>query len=190
MAELEGHKRGDHISFNAFCPQCRGAATSRLRQHFRRDVSGWPGGQLSIDTSGPHPPGRWPSGRPENVPRHAVHFLLGAFSVKTKAEMAAMRGRECETRGDARVAVGGGRGGDRDPGGVTVGAAGVDPASPQHLGADLALETAIVDESPEAGRAATPQARQLASLVARAFEVDDLAPAGGASWVGLCCEAH
>ena len=73
LAELEEHKRGGHISFNASCPQCRGAA-GRMRPHFRHDMSTRPGGQLSIDMSGPHLPGRWPSGRPEDVPRHAVHF--------------------------------------------------------------------------------------------------------------------
>eukprot|EP00959_Pyramimonas_sp_CCMP1952_P303986 6361778-Pyramimonas_sp.AAC.1 len=100
--------------------------------------------------SGPHLPGRWPSGRPEDLPRHAAHFLLGAFSVKTKAEMAAMRRREREAREDAQAAVGGEGGGDRDPGGGEAGSAGVDPAAPPHPGADQALEAAIVDESPEA----------------------------------------
>ncbi|CAK0862073.1 unnamed protein product, partial [Prorocentrum cordatum] len=81
---LQEQMEGGHISVRPDCPGCRGAH-GRLRAHRRFDVSTRPGGQLSIDTSGPHLPGRWPSSRPENSAKQAVHFLLGAHVVETPA---------------------------------------------------------------------------------------------------------
>ncbi|CAK0886282.1 unnamed protein product [Prorocentrum cordatum] len=96
-AELQRHREEGHLKFLASCRECRGAA-GRLRQHFRHDVSTRPGGQLSVDLSGPHLPGRWPSGRPEDVPKQAVHFVLGAFSVMSETEMEVLRKREEDAR--------------------------------------------------------------------------------------------
>ncbi|CAK0848315.1 unnamed protein product [Prorocentrum cordatum] len=81
---LQEHMEGGHTSVRPDCPGCRGAH-GRLRAHHRFDVTTRPEGQLNIDTSGPHPPGRWPSSRPENSAKQAVHFLLGAYVVETPA---------------------------------------------------------------------------------------------------------
>ena len=40
---------------------------------------------MSIDTSGPHQLGRWPSSRPEDLGKRAYHFLLAAYVVESPA---------------------------------------------------------------------------------------------------------
>ncbi|CAK0867649.1 unnamed protein product [Prorocentrum cordatum] len=102
LTKLRERQEGGHIHFDVNCPQCRGAH-GRMRQHFRHDASTRPGGQLSIDLSGPHLPGRWPSGRSEDTGRMAQHFLLGAFSVVTAADMQNRADREGEAREAAGV---------------------------------------------------------------------------------------
>eukprot|EP00959_Pyramimonas_sp_CCMP1952_P195351 4084841-Pyramimonas_sp.AAC.1 len=72
-----------------------------MKPHFRRDAATRPGGQLSVDLSGPHLAGRWPSGRPEDAGRKATYFLLGAFSVATGADLALRALREEAARADA-----------------------------------------------------------------------------------------
>ncbi|CAK0858473.1 unnamed protein product [Prorocentrum cordatum] len=102
LTKLRERQEGGHIHFDVNCPQCRGAH-GRMRQHFRHDASTRLGGQLSIDLSGPHLPGRWPSGRSEDTGRMAQHFLLGAFSVATAADTQNRADREGEAREAAGV---------------------------------------------------------------------------------------
>ncbi|CAK0837207.1 unnamed protein product [Prorocentrum cordatum] len=102
LTKLRERQEGGRIHFDVNCPQCRGAH-GRMCQHFRHDASARPGGQLSIDLSGPHLPGRWPSGRSEDTGRMAQHFVLGAFSVVTAADMQSRADREAEAREAAGV---------------------------------------------------------------------------------------
>ena len=69
-AKLREHAAGGHIEFDPACPGCRGAH-GRMRPHRRLDVRTRLGGQLSVDISGPHLPGKWPSGRQEDAHRKA-----------------------------------------------------------------------------------------------------------------------
>eukprot|EP00959_Pyramimonas_sp_CCMP1952_P344652 7218229-Pyramimonas_sp.AAC.1 len=59
------------------CRECRLAA-GRMRPHYRLDPSFRPGGQLSVDISGPRPKGLWPSSLAEDGPRRACYFLVAA----------------------------------------------------------------------------------------------------------------
>ncbi|CAK0910095.1 unnamed protein product, partial [Prorocentrum cordatum] len=102
LTKLRERQEGGRIHFDVSCPQCRGVR-GRMRQHFRHDARARPGGQLSVDLSGPHLPGRWPSGRAEDTGRMAQHFLLGAFSVVTAADMQERARREGEAREAAGV---------------------------------------------------------------------------------------
>ncbi|CAK0805863.1 unnamed protein product, partial [Prorocentrum cordatum] len=102
---LRQHEEAGHVVFDPACSKRRGAF-GRMRQHFRHDASTRPGGQLSVDLSGPHLPGRWPSGRPEDQGKKAIHFLLAAFSVTTDDELALKRRREEGARASSEAAPG------------------------------------------------------------------------------------
>ena len=78
---LEEHRAAGHPHFRHDCPECR-AAAGRHRPHWRLDEATRPGGQVSGDISGPHPAGRFPSDRQEDLPRRPRYFLLFAFVVQ------------------------------------------------------------------------------------------------------------
>ncbi|CAK0822789.1 unnamed protein product, partial [Prorocentrum cordatum] len=71
---------------------------SRMRAHWRLDARTRPGGQLSVDISGPHPAGLWPGALPEDRPKRAQYFVLGAYAVMTASERAAAAGAEQRAR--------------------------------------------------------------------------------------------
>ncbi|CAK0805588.1 unnamed protein product, partial [Prorocentrum cordatum] len=100
LTELAKHRAEGHPTFMAECRECRLAA-GRMRPHYRLDPATRPGGQLSADLSGPHPPGRWPSSLQEDAPRRAQYFLLCAYQVMTRAEVT-QQGRNIA---DARAAA-------------------------------------------------------------------------------------
>ncbi len=100
LVELGRHRAEGHPTFMAECRECRLAA-GRMRSHFRLDPATRPGGQLSADLSGPHPPGRWPSSLQEDAPKRAQYFLLCAYQVLTQAEVK-QQGRNIA---DARAAA-------------------------------------------------------------------------------------
>ena len=85
--ELEQHRRQGHPHFRAECPECRSGAL-RSRAHRRRVETDRPGGELSLDISGPHLPGRWPSDTMESWGKRAQYFLIGALKVFTHTELA------------------------------------------------------------------------------------------------------
>ena len=45
-----------------------------------------PGGELSVDSSGPRSPGRWPSDTPGSSTKRAIYFLVGAYQTFTEEE--------------------------------------------------------------------------------------------------------
>ena len=57
--ELMKHRAGGHQQFSKDCPECR-KANPRTRPHFKLDANTRPGGELSIDISGPHGAGYYP----------------------------------------------------------------------------------------------------------------------------------
>ena len=84
--ELEQHRRNGHPTVRAACPECR-AGGIRQRPHRRLPDRLRPGGDLSIDMSGPHLPGRWPSDALEAQARRAQHFIIGYFRCYTEEEL-------------------------------------------------------------------------------------------------------
>ena len=86
-------RHSGHVEFDPGCPKCR-AAHGRMRPHIRLDMETRLGGQLSVDRSGPHLPGKWPSGRSEDAHKKAVHFLLGAYTIETSEQTEAREHRE------------------------------------------------------------------------------------------------
>ena len=68
-AKIREHARDGHVEFDPACPACRGAH-GRMRPHRRFDAETRLGGQLSVDISGPHLPGKWPSGRGQDSPKN------------------------------------------------------------------------------------------------------------------------
>ncbi|CAK0814311.1 unnamed protein product, partial [Prorocentrum cordatum] len=94
---LEEHKRRGHPSFRPDCYKRRLAA-GRTRAHWRLDAPTRPGGQLSVDISGPHPAGLWPGALPEGRPKTARYFVLCAYAVMTASERAAAAGAEQRAR--------------------------------------------------------------------------------------------
>ena len=85
-AELRAHKRGGHVTFRPDCPGCR-TGSARSRAHHRLAESERPGGELSVDISGPHTTGRWPSDAPEAWAKRAMYFVVGAFKTYTEDEI-------------------------------------------------------------------------------------------------------
>ena len=86
-----------------------------MRPHRRQGAGLRPGGDLSIDISGPHVPGRWPSDAPEAQPRRAQYFLLAAFKSYDEEELeqrakneafAARTDKNAHAVGDAAEVVG------------------------------------------------------------------------------------
>mgnify|MGYP001233448546 CR=1 FL=1 len=78
--ELEEHRRGGRFKFMPERPECREGAI-RQRPH-RRQVDGdRPGGELSIDVSGPHVPGRFPTDASGAWPRRAQYMLIASYRV-------------------------------------------------------------------------------------------------------------
>ena len=76
------------------CPECRlGAIRRRARR--RQPESARPGGELSVDLSGPHVPGRWPSDSAEHYAKRAVYFMVGSYRVFTDTE-AQQSGQDAE----------------------------------------------------------------------------------------------
>ena len=85
----------------AECPECRLGAIRR-RAHRRQPEATKPGGELSVDLSGPHLPGRWPSDSPESVSRRAQYFLVASYRVFTDVEVAEAQGNEAFAKKKAR----------------------------------------------------------------------------------------
>ena len=69
----------------AECEECRLGAMRR-RAHRRQPEAARPGGELSMDLSGPHVPGRWPSDSPEHYCKRAQYFLVASYRVFTDGE--------------------------------------------------------------------------------------------------------
>ena len=86
VQQLRQHQLLGHPSFLKECRDCRLAA-GRMRVHRRMDPSLRPGGELSLDVSGPHSPAIWPSAFPEDTTKRARYFLLAAYQVFTAAEL-------------------------------------------------------------------------------------------------------
>ena len=86
MLQLEEHRRQGHPHYMPECPECR-LAMGRLRSHYRLDPDTRPGGELSVDLSGPHPPTLYPSARPEDRTKRPQYFMLSAYQVMTSAEL-------------------------------------------------------------------------------------------------------
>ncbi|CAK0841691.1 unnamed protein product, partial [Prorocentrum cordatum] len=101
---LAEHKAGGHRNFRPDCAECRLAA-GRLRHHWRLEADTRPGGQLSADISGPHPPARWPSALQEDRPRQPRFFLLCAYCVFTVAEQEQAAENERFARDGPKVEV-------------------------------------------------------------------------------------
>ena len=80
--QLELHRRDGHRHFLPECAECRPGAIKQ-RPHRRLPELLRPGGELSVDLSGPHFPGRFPSDlqefyavRPPVVPDGGVPYDL------------------------------------------------------------------------------------------------------------------
>mgnify|MGYP001267317898 CR=1 FL=1 len=105
--ELEQHRRQGHPHFRAECPECRSGAL-RSRAHRRRVETDRPGGELSLDISGPHLPGRWPSDTPESWGKRAQYFLIAAYCGFSPVENAKRQSDEAFAEGMVnRIAPGG-----------------------------------------------------------------------------------
>ena len=76
--ELRHHEREGHLHFRPDCPGCR-HASARSRPRRRLPETLRPGGELSVDISGPHTSGRWPSDAQESYSKRAMYFLVGAL---------------------------------------------------------------------------------------------------------------
>ena len=83
---LEQHKLEGHLTFMKECEECR-LASGRMRVHRRIAPSLKPGGELSVDMSGPHHLGLFPSALPEDAVRRARYYLLGAYQMYTAEEL-------------------------------------------------------------------------------------------------------
>ena len=88
--QLETHRRGGRLNFMPECPECREGAI-RQRAHRRRAEGDKPGGELSVDLSGPHVLGRFPTDLAEAWPRRAQYFLIASYRVFTVDEKARQR---------------------------------------------------------------------------------------------------
>ena len=75
--ELAEHKKGGHRKFMPECSECRLGAVKR-RAHRRQPDAAKPGGEVSMDLSGPHLPGRWPTDSPEKYSRRAQYVLVAS----------------------------------------------------------------------------------------------------------------
>ena len=84
--ELAEHKANGHKHFTKECEESRLGAIRR-RAHRRQPETARPGGELSMDLSGPHVPGRWPSDSPEHYAKRAQYFLIASYRVFTDGEM-------------------------------------------------------------------------------------------------------
>ncbi|CAK0824458.1 unnamed protein product [Prorocentrum cordatum] len=102
LHDLERHRAEGHPRFMAERGECRRAA-GRTRPHLRLDQTTRPGGQLSVDLSGPHPPGRWPSSWQEDQPRRAVYCMVAAFAVFTRSDAATAEENETFARAAAEL---------------------------------------------------------------------------------------
>ena len=83
---LQQHRKEGRVSFLAACPECRAGAL-RQRAHRRQAQHLRPGGDLRVDLSGPHVPGRWPSGLADARSKRALCFMLGAFQVYSSDDL-------------------------------------------------------------------------------------------------------
>ena len=83
--ELEQHRRDGHRNFPKECPECR-SGMIRQRAHRRQEQHYRPGGELSVDISGPQFPGRMPTDAPEQWARRAQYFVLASYAVFSPAE--------------------------------------------------------------------------------------------------------
>ena len=83
--ELEENRRQGRRHFSAECPERRHGGL-RSRAHRRQREVDRPGGELSLDISGPHMPGRWPSDTPESWGKRAQYFLIASYRVFTDDE--------------------------------------------------------------------------------------------------------
>ena len=80
--ELAKHRREGHVNFLKECPECREGRAKR-RPHRRQQPHERPGGELSLDLSGPHWPARWPSDAAELWPKRPQYFMIGVFNTYT-----------------------------------------------------------------------------------------------------------
>ena len=83
--ELAEHRKSGHKRFMPECAECRLGAIRR-RSHRRQLDVAKPGGEVSMDLSGPHLPGRWPSASPEKYAKRAQYFLVASYRVFTQEE--------------------------------------------------------------------------------------------------------
>ena len=74
--ELIQHSRDGHQVFMHECAECRVGAV-RQRPHRRQPAHLRPGGEFSVDLSGPRVAARFPSDAPEAWPRRAQYFVIG-----------------------------------------------------------------------------------------------------------------
>ncbi|CAK0894421.1 unnamed protein product [Prorocentrum cordatum] len=102
LHDLGRHRAEGHPRFMAECGECRRAA-GRMRPHLRLDQTTRPGGQLSVDLSGSHPPGRRPSSWQEDQPRRAAYFMVAAFAVFTRSDAATAEENETFARAAAEL---------------------------------------------------------------------------------------
>ena len=87
VAELQAHRAAGHPTYSAQCPECR-KANSRQRPHYRLDPSTRGGGELSVDVSGPHGPGRWPSDVVGDRKKVAKFWIAAAYQYFDEKELA------------------------------------------------------------------------------------------------------
>ena len=95
--ELMRHCALGHPQFLASCDESC-AASGRMRPHWKLDPDTRPDGELSVDISGPHTPGRWPTDLPEALPKRARYFLMAAYQVITQEELAEKRRLEQDAK--------------------------------------------------------------------------------------------
>ena len=97
MQELQAHREGGHQRYSPQCPECV-RAKPRQRAHYRRDPTSKPGGELSVDISGPHCPGRWPTDAVKHRDLRAKYWLVGVYTYFTEEELLKKKQMEDEAR--------------------------------------------------------------------------------------------